>query len=106
MKFRKLTLGESFPIAYQKGLQKAQSEHFVNNSLENGTFKNGYENFPTQICLKNDLPLLIEANPPQFLIGTYIKNHWRIILASIVVGGLVWYGIDSQLKKTKQKTIN
>ena len=51
MKFRKLTLGESFPIAYQKGLQKLQSEHFVNNSLESGTFKKGYENFPTQICL-------------------------------------------------------
>lgn len=104
MKFRKLTLGESFPIAYQKGLQKLQSEHFVNNSLVSGTFKKGYENFPTQICPENNLPLLIESNSPQFLIGTYIINHWRVILTSLVVGGLIWYGIDTQLKRSKQKT--
>ena len=104
MKFRKLTMEESFPIAYQKGLQKVQSEHFVNNSLESGTFKKGYENFPTQICPENNFPLLIESYPPQFLIVTYIKNHWRVILTSLVVGGLIWYGIDSQMKKAKQKT--
>jgi hypothetical protein len=106
MKFRKLTMEESFPIAYQKCLQKKQSEHFVNNALVDGTFEKGYENFPTQICPENNLPLLIESNPPQFLIGTYIINHWRVILTSLVIGGLIWYGIDSQMKKTKQKTIN
>ncbi len=104
MEFRKLTLEESFPLAFQKGLQKTQSEHFVNNALANGSLVKGYENFPLQISVENDLPLLIESNPPQFLIGTYIKNHWRVILASLVVGGLIWYGIDSQMKRTKQKT--
>ncbi len=103
MKFRKLALGESFPIAYQKGLQKIQSEHFVNNALANGTIEKGYEKFPVRINLENDLPLILESNPPQFLIGTYIKNHWRVILASLAVGGIIWYGIDSQLTRTKQK---
>lgn len=106
MKFRKLTMEESFPIAYQKCLQKKQSEHFVNNALVDGTFEKGYEKFPILINLENDLPFHMETNPPQFLIATYIKNHWRVILISLVVGGLIWYGIDSQMKKTKQKTIN
>jgi hypothetical protein len=56
-----------------------------------------------EIITENNLSLHTEANPPQFLIGTYIKNHWRVILASLVVGGLIWYGIDTQLKRTEQK---
>jgi hypothetical protein len=103
MKYRKLTLRESFPIAYQKGLKKIQSENFVNNALTNGTFEKGYEKFPMQINLDSDLPLLLEVNPPHFLIGIYFKNHWRVILTSFVLGGLIWYGIDTQLKRTKQK---
>ncbi len=102
MKFRKLTLEESFPIAYQKGLQKIQSEHFVNTALTTGTVEKGYENFPKQVNIESDLPLLLESNPPQFLIGTYVKNHWRVILVSFVLGGLIWYGIDTQLKRTKK----
>ena len=103
MKFRPLSMEESFPLAFQKSLYKAQSEHFVNNALAKGAVEKGYENFPLQISPESELPLLIEANPPQFLIGTYIKNHWRVILVSLVVGGLIWYGIDSQIKKTYQK---
>ena len=103
MEFRKLTLEESFPIAYKKGLQRIQSEHFVNSAIASGAVEKGYENFPMEIRIENNLPLNIEANPPQFLIGTYIKNHWRVILVSLVVGGLIWYGIDSQIKKTNQK---
>jgi hypothetical protein len=103
MKFRKLTMEESFPIAYQKGLQKIQSEHFVNSVIAAGAIEKGYENFPLEIKTENNLSLHIGANPPQFLIGTYIKNHWRVILASLVVGGLIWYGIDSQIKRSNQK---
>ena len=103
MKFRNLTLGESFPVAYQKGLQKIQSEHFVNSVIAAGAIEKGYENFPLEIKTENNLSLHTGANPPQFLIGTYIKNHWRVILASLVVGGLIWYGIDTQLKRTEQK---
>ena len=103
MEFRPLTMEESFPLAFQKSLYKAQSEHFVNNAFAKGAIEKGYENFPMEISVETDLPLLIESNPPQFLIGTYIKNHWRVILASLVVGGLIWYGIDSQIKKTNKK---
>ena len=103
MKFRKLTMGESFPIAYRNELQKIQSEYFVNNVLAKGVVEKGYEKFPVRINTENDLPLILETNSPQFLIGTYIKNHWRVILTSLVVGGIIWYGIDSQLTRTKQK---
>jgi hypothetical protein len=103
MKFRKLALGESFPIAYQKGLQKIQSEHFVNSAIAAGAIEKGYENFPLEIRTENNLSIHTEANPPQFLIGTYIKNHWRVILTSLVLGGLIWYGINCQLKRAEQK---
>ena len=103
MKFRKLTMGESFPIAYRNELQKIQSEHFVNSAIAAGAIEKGYENFPLEIITENYLSLHTEANPHQFLIGTYIKNHWRVILTSLVLGGLIWYGIDCQLKRTEQK---
>ena len=105
MKYRKLTLEESFPLSFQKSLQKNQSDHFVNNTLANGLIKKGYENFPIAINLDNDSLLVIDSNPPKFLIGTYINNHWRVILASVVLGGLLYYGIESQMKSTKKNTL-
>jgi hypothetical protein len=42
MKFRNLTLGESFPVAYQKGLQKIQSEHFVNSVIAAGAITKNF----------------------------------------------------------------
>lgn len=96
-------MGESFPLAYRKELQKVQSEHFVNNAIAAGAIEKGYENFPLEIRTETNLSIHTETNPPQFLIGTYIKNHWRVILASLVLGGLIWYGIDCQLKRAEQK---
>lgn len=103
MILRNLTMEESFPHAYQQDLIKKQSEHFVNKSIAYGSIEKGYENLPTKLNSDNNLPLLINSNPPKLLIGTYVKNHWRVILASIVVGGVIWYVIDNQIKKSNRK---
>ncbi len=103
MILRNLTMEESFPLAYQQDLLKKQSEHFVNKSIAHGAFERGYENLPTKLNSDNNLPLSINSNPPKLLIGTYVKNHWRVILASIVVGGVIWYVIDNQIKKSNRK---
>jgi hypothetical protein len=103
MILRNLTMEESFPHAYQQDLLKKQSEHFVNKSIAYGAIEKGYENLPTKLNSDNNLPLSINSNPPKLLIGTYVKNHWRVILASIVVGGVIWYVIDNQIKKSNRK---
>lgn len=103
MILRDLTIAESYPHAFQQDLLKKQSEHFVNKSIANGAIEKGYENLPTKLNSDNNLPLSINSNPPKLLIGTYVKNHWRVILASIVVGGVIWYVIDNQIKKSNRK---
>ncbi len=106
MTLRDLTTEEIFPLAYQKDLLKKQSEHFVNNGIMTGTIKKGYEDFPLQIITENQEAFLEHTNPPHNLIGNYFKNNWRVILTTLVVGGIIWYSIDSNIKKSKQKLKN
>lgn len=102
MKLRDLTTEELFPMAFQQDLLKKQSEHFLNNSIANGTIEGGYKNIPTEL-LPTDIKasLVINSKPPNLLIGTYVKNHWRVILSSILFGCAVWYVIERQNKKSK-----
>ncbi len=105
---RDLKPNELFPHAYQQDLLKIQSEHFVNESIENGTFQKAYENFPQQIISQNNVAFLENTKPPHFLIGTYIKNNWKIILLSVIAGGVIWYVVDANIsdKKKKEKIKN
>lgn len=71
MILRDLTIEESFSIAFQQDLLKKQSEHFVNNSIANGTIEGGYKNIPTELLPNNiKAPLVINSKPPNLLIGT------------------------------------
>lgn len=106
MTLRDLTAEELFPLAYQQDLLKKQSEHFFNNGIMTGTIKKGYEDFPLQIIPENQEAFLKHTNPPYNLIGTYLKNNWRVILTSLVIGGIIWYTIDTNIKKNKQKLKN
>lgn len=106
MTLRDLTTEELFPLAYKQDLLKKQSEHFVNKSIMTGTIKKGYEDFPLQIIPENHEAFLAHSNPPHNLIGTYFKNNWRVILITLVVGGIIWYSIDSNIKKNNQKLKN
>lgn len=103
MILRNLTTEESFSLAYQQDLLKKQSEHFVNKSIAYGAIEKGYENLPTKLNSDNNLPLSINSNPSKSLIETYVKNHWRVILVSIVLGGVIWCVVDNQIKKSNQK---
>jgi hypothetical protein len=102
MKLRDLTIAESYPHAFQQDLLKKQSEHFVNNSIAHGAIKKGYENLPTELHSDNNSALSFDSNPPRLLIGTYIKNHWRVILSSIVLGGIICYVVENQMRKHKK----
>jgi hypothetical protein len=107
MTLRDLTIEESFPIAFHQDLLKKQSEHFVNNSIANVAIEGGYKNIPTELPPNSIIaPLMINSKPPSLLIGTYIKNHWRVILSSILFGCAVWYVIEKQNKKSKLRIKN
>lgn len=103
MTLRELTIEELFPNVIKQELLKKQSEHFVNKSIAHGAFEKGYEHLPTEIYPDNNLPLAFNSSPPKLLIGTYIKNHWRVILSSIVLGGVIWYIVENKMRKQKKK---
>jgi hypothetical protein len=107
MNTRKPTFEELFPVAYGQDLLKKQSEHFVNKSIALGVIEKGYENLPTELHSNNNLSLSFDSSPPRLLIGTYLKNNWRVIFSSIVIGGVIWYFIENQKKskKTEKKLV-
>jgi hypothetical protein len=107
MILRDLTMAESYPHAFKQDLLKKQSEHFVNKSIAHRAIEKGYENLPTELHSNNNLSLSFDSSPPRLLIGTYLKNNWRVIFSSIVIGGVIWYFIENQKKskKTEKKLV-
>jgi hypothetical protein len=102
MILRDLTIAETYPLAFKQDLLKKQSEHFVNKSIAHGAIEKGYENLPTELHSDNNLSLSFDSSPPRLLIGTYLKNNCWIILSSIALGGVIWYFIENQNKKSKK----
>ena len=49
-----------------------------------------------------NLPLIVNSKPPQLLIGTYFKHHWRSLLFILFVGGVTSY-VYLKLKEKKDK---
>ena len=95
---------ELFPFAYQQDLLKKQSEHFVNKIITDRNFESGYENMPVDFPqASNSIPLIIDPNPPQYLILTYLKNNWKPLLAvGIVVAVSATIYHNSKRKKVKK----
>jgi hypothetical protein len=105
MQFRDLTTAESFPLAYGQDLLKKQSEHFVSNALSEGNFESGYKNIPSNFPSSPDnSPLIVNSKPPQLLIGTYLKHHWRPLLIVLIVGGIATYVYLKSKEKKKKKS--
>ena len=106
MQFRDLTTAESFPLAYGKDLLKKQSEHFVSNALSEGNFESGYKNMPNNFpSAPENSPLIVNSKPPQLLIGTYLKHHWRPLLIVLIVGSVATYVyLKSNEKKEKKSS--
>jgi hypothetical protein len=106
MKTRKPTFEELFPVAHQQDLLKKQSEHFVNKIITTGNFESGYENMPIDFPQPSkSIPLIIDTNPPHYLITTYLKNNWKPLLAfGIVV--IVSASIYHNLKRKKEKKLD
>ena len=102
MILRDLTIAESYPHAFKEDLLKKQSEHFVNKSIAHRAIEKGYENLPTELNLNNNLSLSFDSSPPRLLIENYLKNNWRVILSSIVLGSVLWYFLENQNKKSKK----
>lgn len=99
------TTAELFPFAYQQDLLKKQSEHFVNKIITTGNFESGYENMPVDFpSAPENSPIILNSKPPQLLIGTYLKNNWKPLLA---VGIIVLFSatVYNKLKREKEKNL-
>lgn len=101
--YRNLTLAEIYPMAHQQDLLKKQSEYFVNKIITNGNLESGYENMPVDFPqASNNIPLIIDTKPSQYLILTYLKNNWKPMLAvGIIV--LLSATVYNKLKREKEK---
>jgi len=106
MKLRDMTTAELFPLAYQQDLLKKQSEHFVSNALSEGNFESGYKNIPTGFSsVPENLPIVLNSKPPQFLIGTFFKHNWRPLLVFFIIGGVSTYVYLKSKEKKKKKSV-
>ena len=104
MDTRPLNIDEIFPLAHKQDLLIKQSDSFINNVIVSRNISAGYANMPAELYSEvTDSSLAINLLPP-FLIGTYMKNHWRIIVSSIIIGGvLVYISVKSNQKETTIK---
>ena len=100
MDTRPLNIYEIFPLAHKQDLLRKQSDSFVNKVIVSRNISAVYEKMPAELYSEvTDSSLAINPLPP-FLIGTYMKNHWRIIVSSIIIGGvLVYIAVKSNKKK-------
>jgi hypothetical protein len=106
MKLRDMTTAELFPLAFQQDILKKQSEHFVSNALSDGNFESGYKNMPSDFSsVPENLPIILHSKPPQFLIGTYLKQHWRPLLVFFIIGGISTYVYLKSKEKKKKKSV-
>lgn len=105
MTFRPLTIAESYPLAFKQDLLKKQSEHFINKSMTYRAIEKRLENLPTELNLDTDLSLSFDSNPSQLLFKTYIKNNWRVIIISMLLGGVLWHITQNHTKKSRKKFV-
>lgn len=100
--YRKLTLAELYPIAYQQDLMKKQAEHFVDKIITNASVASGYENMPLEFpeAIDNSL-LIINTKPPQLYIVGYFKNNWKPLLF-VGVSVAILVTIYHNLKQCKE----
>lgn len=106
--YRKLTLAELYPIAYQQDLMKKQAAHFVDKIITNGNVASGYENIPLEFPEAVDnSPLIIDTKPPQLFIIGYLKNNWKpLLIVGVSVAVLVTiYKNAKQRKENKKRFI-
>jgi len=106
--YRKLTLAELYPIAYQQDLIKKQAEHFVNKTITNGNVASGYENMPVEFPEAMDnLPQLMNHKPPQLYIVSYLKNNWKpLLLVGVSVAVLVTVYHNVKQRKVKKQRVS
>ncbi|MBP6754957.1 MAG: hypothetical protein KA210_02325 [Bacteroidia bacterium] len=106
--YRKLTLAELYPIAYQQDLMKKQAEHFVDKIITNASVASGYENMPLEFpeAIDNS-PLIINTKPPQLYIVGYLKNNWKpLLFVGVSVAVLVTIFHNAKQRKEIKKRLN
>ena len=107
MNYVQPTIKELFASTYNKKLLDIQSTHLLNNSLAKRSIKEGFEGIPLSIpepeTMENEV---IKNKIAKSLLGTYVKNNWKVMLICLITGGVFIYaGIKKAQynKKLKNK---
>lgn len=106
MNFRKPTIPELFPHAMQTDLAAKRADQYVNNVFETVGRHVINKNLPTELFIEeSNTPLVIDPTPGHVHISTYIKNHWKVIAFSIIVGGVLYYAYHQSNEKRRKKNM-
>jgi hypothetical protein len=88
-------------------LIRQQSEYFVNKSLSSGGLTERFKGLPTTIPTKERLSNdMTNGKIAESLVRNYVKNNWKVMLTSAIVGGTliyVLYKIDEENRKRRTK---
>jgi len=107
MSYRVPTFQESFPLSHKIELIHQQSEYFVNKSLSKGGLTEGFKGIPTTIPVIESLSNeMAKDKIVKSLVGTYVKNNWKVMLTCAIVGGALIYlliKIDQENQKRRTK---
>lgn len=104
MEFRKPSIQELFPHAIQQDLAAKQSVQYVNNIFEGIAQQNIERDLPPELVIEQSTtPLIFDSKPKHSYIWTYLKNHWRVITVSIILGGIIVYACQVSSEKEQRK---
>ena len=104
MDFRKPTIPELFPHAIHQDLTAKQAVQYVNHTFDQIAQYNMTKDIPYELIIEDsNSHFIINSKPEQFYFGTYLKNHWRMITFSIILGGIIIYAYQQSIDKKRQK---
>ena len=94
MTLREPTLQELFPISHNQHLSRFQSTFFVNQALAKGGITGVLGDMPPNLpAQKPYTQVVLEKRVAGTYTTNYIKDNWRVIIASAVIGGIIVYTI-------------
>lgn len=107
MTLREPSLQQLFPISHNQELTKFQSTFLVNQALAKGGIIEVLGDMPTNLPVQKPYnQVVLEKRVAGTFVTNYLKNNWRVIIASAFVGGIIFYTVAKINQQNRKKIKN
>lgn len=107
MTLREPSLQQLFPISHHLELTKFQSTRFVNQALAKGGITEVLGEIPPNLPeQKPYTQVVLDKRVAGTFVANYLKNNWRVIIASAFVGGIIFYTVAKINQENRKKIKN